>query len=121
MNEKREFPRYACNLSVKFSFYEGNPDELDTETAKQVKDKGIIIDISKSGVFLVSNSRVNINMPINLVFTFNKDKININGLIVRTGLMKNNPSELAKKYSGKKVKGDAYIAVKFDNLIDNIF
>ena len=120
MNEKREFPRYECNLSVKFEFYEGNPDEINTETAKPVKGKGTIIDISKSGVFLVSDSRVNINMPIRLAFTSGGEKNKINGLIVRTGLMKNNPSEVAKKYAEKKVKGDTYIAVKFENLIENI-
>jgi hypothetical protein len=114
MNEKREFPRYACNLSVKFAFYEGNPDEFKIETAKSVKGKGTIIDISKGGAFVVSNSRVNINMPINLNFSSDGKKNNINGIIVRTGLMKNNPSEIAQRYAGKKVKGDAYIAVKFE-------
>ncbi len=119
MNEKREFPRYACDLSVKFTFYEGNPDELKIETAKPVKGKGKIIDISRGGVFIVSNSRVNINLPINLIFSSGGQKNNINGIIVRTGLMDNNPSEIAQRYTGKKLKGDAYIAVKFDTPMQN--
>jgi hypothetical protein len=120
MNEKREFPRYACKLPVKFAFYEGNPDELKIESAKAVKGKGIIIDISKGGAFIVSNSRVNINMPINLNFSSGGKKNIINGIIVRTGLMKNNPSEAAQRYAGQKVKGDAYIAVKFEVPMQNV-
>jgi hypothetical protein len=119
MNEKRKFQRYACNIPVKFSYYEGNPDELDLESAAAIKGKGVIMDISKSGTFIVSNSRVSIDMPINLVFSLDNKK-NIKGNIVRTGLIQNNPSEVAQRYAGKKVKGDAYIAVKFDILLENI-
>jgi hypothetical protein len=120
MNEKRQFPRYTCNLSVKFDFYEGNPDEPKIESLKPVKGKGTIIDISKGGVFVVSNSRVNIDMPINISFSSSGKKNNLNGIIVRTGLMKNNPSEIVQKYAGQKIKGDAYIAVKFNSQLENV-
>jgi hypothetical protein len=120
MNEKRKFPRFVCKIPAKFTFYEGNPDELIIDSANTIKGKGIIIDISKGGAFVVSNSRVNINMPINLIFSSDGKMNTINGIIVRTGLMKNNPSELAQKYADQKVKGDAYIAVKFDTYMENV-
>ncbi len=82
MNEKRQFPRYECNISVKFAFYEGNPEELKMESLKPVKGKGTIIDISKGGAFIVCNSRVNINMPINLFFSASDKKNILNGIIV---------------------------------------
>lgn len=120
MNEKRQYPRTECNIKVSFTFFEGDPDELDTQTAKSATGKGIIMDISKGGVFIVSNSRVSVNMPINLNFSSKTKKINIDGFIVRTGLLKNNPSEVAQKFAGKKAKGDAYIAVKFNKPLDEI-
>ncbi|MBN2401784.1 MAG: PilZ domain-containing protein [Spirochaetes bacterium] len=120
MNEKREFPRYSCKFPVKFKFYEGNPDEIEIASSSPVKGKGTIIDISKGGTFLVSNSRVNINIPIILTFSSGGKKNNLSGIIVRTGLLKNNPSEVAQRYAGQKVKGDAYIAVKFDTPMENI-
>jgi hypothetical protein len=120
MTEKREFTRYSCNLPVKFIYFEGNPDEFEIETAKREKGKGVIVDISQGGVFIISNSRVNMNLPINLKFVLKKDKFDINGIIVRTGLIKNNPSEVAQKYAEKKLKGDAYIAVKFDSILTDI-
>lgn len=113
MNEKRKFPRQSCKLQVNFEFYEGDPDELDIQSADAVKGKGIIMDISKGGAFIVSNSRVSINMPINLYFSSKNGKYELEGIIVRTGLIENNPSEVAQHYARKKVKGDAYIAVKF--------
>lgn len=120
MNEKRQYPRKECNFKVNFTFYEGDPDEVDTSIAKSADGKGTILDISKGGVFIVSNSRVSINMPISLTFSSKSEKLNIDGLIVRTGLLQNNPSEIAQKFAAKKVKGDAYIAVKFNNPLEEI-
>lgn len=120
MNEKRQFPRHMCKISVSFGFYEGNPDELNIETETPVKGKGTIMDISKSGAYIISNSRVNINMPIKINFSSKGNKNNIDGIIVRTGMIQNNPSEIAQRYVDQKIKGDAYIAVKFDELLENI-
>ena len=120
MNEKRQYPRKECNFKVNFTFFEGDPDELDTSTAKGISGKGTILDISKGGVFIISNSRVSINMPVKLVFSSKSEKFNLEGLIVRTGLLKNNPSEVAQKFADTKAKGDAYIAVKFDNPLEAI-
>ncbi len=113
MTEKRKFPRQTCKLQVNFEFYEGDPDELDIKSAESIKGKGVIMDISKGGAFIVSNSRVSINMPINLVFSSGDVEKELEGIIIRTGLIENNPSEVAQQYAKKKVKGDAYIAVKF--------
>ena len=46
-----------------------------------------------------------------------KNKI---GKIVRTGLIKDNPSEVAKEFAGYTNKGDLYIAMEFDHTIDLI-
>lgn len=109
-----------CKIPVNFGFYEGNPNEPDVETKKPVKGKGIIMDISKGGAYIVSSSRVIIDMPINLTFSMNNEKNKVDGTIIRTGIIENNPSEIAQRYAGEKIKGDAYIAVKFDSILENI-
>src|SRR4030042_4374610 len=99
MNEKRQYPRQACDFKVNFKYFEGDPNEIKIESAKFVSGKGIIMDISKGGVFIVSNSRVSVNMPISLAFSSKSNKYSINGSIVRTGLLKNNPSEIAQRFA----------------------
>lgn len=112
-SDKRKHTRYACSIKTKFDFYVGNPDEIDISIEIPQKGKGIIIDISCGGVFIASNTRVPAGMPVILDFVLDKKKINIQGKIVRTGLLKNNPSEIAKKFSMFSSKGDSYIAVEF--------
>ncbi len=119
MKDKRQYKRYKCKISVRFSHYQGNPEDIDKENTVPIKGKGWIMDWSRGGVFIVTKSRINMNMPINLRFKLSRKKININGTIVRTGMIENNPSESAQRLQGIKVKGDAYVAVKFDNLIDD--
>ncbi len=118
MNEKRKYPRYPCQIKGDFEYYEGNPEEIDTEAAISIKGKGFILDISKGGLFIVSNSRVGINQPIKIKFSRGGEDYNPEGTIVRTGLLKNNPSEVAKKFAKKKVKGDSYIAVEFNEPLE---
>ncbi len=120
MMDKREYPRHKCKISVNFEFHEGNPDEIDTETATPIKGKGIIMDLSKGGVFIVSNSRVSVDMPVKLNFKNKGKKNNIDGTIIRTGLVENNPSEIAQRLKNVKVKGDVYIAVRFNAPIEDI-
>jgi len=120
MNEKRIHQRFPCNLKVDFDYFEGNPDDIDTETTVPIKGKGTILDLSKGGVFLVTNTRVGVALPIRLKFSTKKQPYSILGTIIRTGLVKNNPSEIVKKYASRDVKGDSYIAVEFDQLIENI-
>lgn len=120
MIEKREYPRYNCKIRVKFEFYEGNPDDVDIETSKPIKGKGHLIDISRGGVFMVSNSRVCIDMPIRLSFKIKRKKYNIDGVIVRTGLLGNNPSEVVQRLAGHKIKEDAYIAIRYSSPIEEM-
>ena len=119
-NDKRKFARYSCSIKAEFEFFEGDPDEIDVETQVSIKGKGLIIDISCGGIFLISNSRVSPGLPIIMKFTLNKEKLNLHGRIVRTGLLKNNPTEVALKFAKFASKGDAYIAVEFDAPLQNI-
>lgn len=117
-SDKRKFKRYTCSIKTKFDYYIGNPDEIDINTGIPQKGKGVIIDISCGGVFIASNSRVPAGMPVILYFTLNKKKTTIMGSIVRTGLLQNNPSEIAKKFAIFSSKGDSYIAVEFTDPIE---
>ena len=117
-SDKRRYARYICSIKSKFYFYVGNPNEIDINKDVPQKGKGIIIDISRGGVFITSNTRVPVGMPVILKFSFNRQKMDIQGNIVRTGLLKNNPSEIAKKFSMFSSKGDSYIAVEFSEPID---
>jgi len=118
MSDKRKYARYTCTIKSKFYFFVGNPDEIDINIDVPQKGKGIIIDISRGGVFITSNTKVPAGMPVILKFSFNKQKMNIRGNIVRTGLLKNNPTEIAKKFSIFSSKGDSYIAVEFNEAIN---
>jgi len=117
-SDKRKFKRYTCSIKTKFDYYIGNPDEIDINTGIPQKGKGVVIDISCGGVFIASNSRVPAGMPVILYFTLNKKKTTIMGSIVRTGLLQNNPSEIAKKFAIFSSKGDSYIAVEFTDPIE---
>jgi hypothetical protein len=122
MNEKRKHKRVLCNVKVDFEFFEGNPDTVDPHSSVSLKGKGFMLDVSRGGAFLVSNSRLGINMPIVLKFKTKKRALDSGGIVIRTGLIKNNPSELAKKIAALdlNIKGDTYIAIQFDSLIDEI-
>lgn len=117
MTEKRQFPRYSCNLKTKFLYYMGNPEEIDINTSVPKKGKGLILDICSGGVFIITNEKVTIGIPIKVNFSIKKNKYNMSGKIVRTGLLKNNPSELVQKYSKLAIKKDSYIAVEFTEKI----
>lgn len=118
MPDKRKYTRYACSIKTKFEFYTGDPENLNIETSVAEKGKGVIIDISRGGVFIASNSRVAVGMPVILNFELFKKKMNLTGKIVRTGLLTNNPSEVARKFSMFSSKGDSYIAIEFSEPID---
>jgi len=118
MNEKRKFPRQPCDIKTKFEYFKGNPDEIDTDLDFPEKAKGTILDISQGGVFIISDELVGISVPIILYFKTNKQKVNIKGKIVRTGLLENNPSEIAQKFSKFSAKGKVYIGIEFNKLLD---
>ena len=118
MIEKRRFPRLNCKLKTKFNFYEGNPEEIDYEITVPSKVKGVICDISMGGALLITTSRVSVGVPALLNFKTKKNKFSVHGHIVRTGLLKNNPSEVAQKMSKFSSFGDSYIAVEFKDPIE---
>ncbi len=119
MENKRQYQRKDSSIKVRFEFFEGDPEQIDLATAKPIKAKGIILNISRSGIFLVTNSRVSVNIPVRVYLPTKKQKEPVTGSIVRTGLLKNNPSELAKVYAHRKVKGDTYLAIHFDTLLSD--
>lgn len=115
--DKRKHTRYTCTIKTAFKYYTGNPEEFDISKSIPEKGKGIIIDISCGGALIASESRVTTAMPIILTFKMNKENYTIQGRIVRTGLLKNNPSEIAQKFRLFSSKGDLYIAVEFNEPI----
>jgi len=117
MQEKRQFQRYECSIKTTFDYYEGNPDTIDIDISVPLKGKGFILDVSQGGAFVITDTLVPVNMPIRIYFKTKKNKHEISGYIVRTGTMKNNPSEVAQKYLKFASKGEAYIAVKFDDTL----
>ena len=117
MAEKRRHQRYTCSIKTTFDYYEGNPADIDIEITVPCKGKGVILDISQSGFFMVSNERVSIGLPVRTMITIKKEKLQPIGRIVRTGSLKNNPSEVAQKFLKFASKGDFYIAVEFDSLL----
>jgi hypothetical protein len=118
MNEKRQYPRHSCHMKVRFSYYEGDPDTIDIRTAVPKKGKGLILDISRGGLFIASDVRVNINVPIEVEFKTKTSLFSMMGSIVRTGMIRNNPSESVKKYADMKLSEKSYIAVQFTKPLD---
>lgn len=120
MSDKRKYPRYTCQIKTQFDYYEGDPDSISVKTASPSRGKGFILDVSAGGLFLVTRDRVQVNMPIRVSFKSKKKKFELAGTIVRTGLLENNPTEVARKFSEFSDKGDAYVAVQFDKPIDGL-
>lgn len=118
MVEKRRFPRFTCKIKTKFNFYEGNPEEIDYEITVPSKGKGVICDISRGGVLLVTSSRVAAGVPAMMEFKTKKNKHAVHGRIVRTGFLKNNPTEVAQKMAKFASFGDSYIAIEFKEPIE---
>ncbi len=112
MNEKRHFYRYNCQIKSKFEYCEGNP--ATEEYGDPIKGKGRILDISQGGIFIATDEKVSISLPIEVNFKTNNKKYLKNGNIIRTGLIKNNPSETVQKYNELKIKEQSYLAIQFD-------
>ena len=120
MTEKRKYPRYSCKIKVKFEYFTGDPENPSPTNSKGSKGKGTILDLSRGGSFVVSNERVNIGIPIKVKFSTSKNTHYVEGKIVRTGLLKNNPSEVARRFANNSAKGDSYIAIEFNESIDEL-
>jgi len=118
MTEKRKHRRRPCEIKTRFDYYEGIPFEIDMAATKPVRAKGYILDISRSGLFLVTDLKVAVGMAVVMKLTLSKKKLSPRGTIVRTGMLAHNPSEIAKKFSKYASKGETYIAIEFSELAD---
>ncbi|OHD64466.1 MAG: hypothetical protein A2176_11295 [Spirochaetes bacterium RBG_13_51_14] len=118
MVEKRRFPRYPCKIKTKFHYYEGNPEDIDYDITVPSKGKGVICDISQVGALVITTSRVSVGVPALVNFKTKKNKLAVHGHIVRTGLLKNNPTEVAQKMAKFTSFGDSYIAIEFNESVE---
>ncbi len=121
MDEHRKYPRFECSIKAAFNYYEGNPDQIGNEPVTTKKGKGLIIDLSIGGLLIATRERVQVNMPVKVSFTYKKESHLVTGEIVRTGLLRDNPSEGVQKFSRTPVREDAYIAVRFDSPIEEFW
>ncbi len=119
MNEKRKYPRYSCKIKADFDYYEGNPEKIDIDTTVPEKGNGFIIDISAGGVFIVTNTRIAVGLPIYVNFNTRENRYSRLGRIIRTGMLENNPSEVAQRFAVHQAKGEIYIAVEFNEPIES--
>ncbi|MBN1500297.1 MAG: PilZ domain-containing protein [Spirochaetes bacterium] len=118
MSEKRKFPRFCCKLKCKFNYFEGDPEKIDIHSVKSRKGKAGILDISRGGVFISTNTEVGINRPVIVTFKTNRKVYSLLGNIVRTGLVENNPAEVLEKFKQRKIKEKIYIAVEFEKPVE---
>ncbi len=119
MDEKRQFPRYYCRLKTRAEIVH----RIKTEnfvSEKKEKLKGWILDISRGGVFIVSDASASINRVITISFKTNNMTFDKKGIVVRTGLMNDNPVEVLDKFKNAKLKEKYYLAVQFDEAIQDI-
>lgn len=121
MNEKRRFKRFPCRLKARFDYYNiDDPEQTGIEGIRPEKGKGHIMDISRGGMFIATNSNLGINRPVKVYFKTSQTVYEQTGMIVRTGLMQNNPSEILLKFQDLEVSEKAYIAVQFDQNLDEL-
>lgn len=118
MHEKRQYHRYPCLLKVRFQYQDGNPDDPYQMSKKPQKGKGRILDISRGGIFIASYAKTGINLPIKILFKTNNRVISQTGTIVRTGLIRNNPAEVLKKFASLDIREDAYLAIMFNEPLE---
>lgn len=119
MQEKRKFPRFACLLKVRFSHAQEVP-ETEDDTVKYHKSAGRILDISRGGIFIATKAKCGLNVPVTVTFKTEKKVYICLGSIVRTGLLRNNPSDSVKKYKKLNIREDGYIAVQFDTPLNDL-
>jgi hypothetical protein len=120
VNDKRKFPRYTCKIKTQFEYHEGNPHEADRDISIPQKAKGHIFDLSQGGAFIVTHERVPVTQPIKLYFSTRNKKYQTEGRIIRTGMLKDNPSETAQEFMKHVKKGDFYIACEFIEPISDL-
>ena len=119
--ERRKYTRFKCAIKSNMDYYEGDPSLIDdVSKMPSIRIRGSVLDISRGGVLVTSNVNVAVAMPMHLAFMVGKAKNERFGRIVRTGLLRDNPSEVARKIAdGFKGLESYYIAVEFDDIMPN--
>lgn len=112
MKEKRKHARYGY-----LDYFEGNPKDIDISLVSPIQGHGIILDISQGGMLMASDLNVSVGMPIRVGFTIKGESVERLGKIVRTGELRNNPSEIIKNYLNFKGHEKNYIAIQFDDIL----
>ena len=120
--ERRKYARFKCAIKCNMNYYEGDPGLMDDVTKmRPIRIRGSVLDISRGGALATSAINVAIAMPIHLTFMIGKVKNERFGKIVRTGLLRDNPSEVAQKIvAGFKGVESYYIAIEFDDVMTNL-
>ena len=120
--ERRKYARFKCSIKCNMNYYEGDPDLMDDITQmRPLRIRGFVLDISKGGLLVTSNVSVAVSMPIHLAFMTGKIKNERFGKIIRTGLLKDNPSEIAQRIAARfKGLESYYIAIEFDDIMSNL-
>jgi hypothetical protein len=120
MNEKRLYPRYSCSEKVRFRCFTGDPDVINITVAPSFKGKGKVLDVSKGGMCIATNSRVSVNLPVKLDFKIRNKKYSLDATVVRTGKIENNPSILTRTFRLLKPGRKYFIAFQFEYLVEDI-
>ncbi len=121
MSEKnRKHERYKCKLSAEFEYWEGIPDEIDIDAEPSGIASGWIVDWSKSGLLIVTNENLSINIPVRLRFKKSGKFFVAVGHIVRIGIFEDNPSIVDHLIDDNEVEGKFFIGITFDRIIDDL-
>ena len=119
MDEKRKYARHRCNLKAKFEYFEiGDGDIRSLDEHKSQKSNGTILDISRDGFLITTDSKLSINTQVIVTFKMKKKTFECKGRVVRTGFWENNPSKIAKKYLNIANLAELYIAIQFEELLE---
>ena len=117
MDEKRKYKRYKCKIKVRFRHENSGAED---DTFEPFKGKGHILDISRGGIFIATDSAVPVSCSVTVTFKTDSKIFDQNGFVVRTGLIRENPAEVVRKFDDYDIKEKTYIAVQFDNLIEDL-
>lgn len=120
MEERRRHPRYKCEIKCHLEYFEGNPNDINIFTVAPIKDEGLILNISQSGLMLVSNLLVTPGMRLRVSFFIRNQTENFLSRIVSTGRRIDNPSDKIRDIADANTKFNNYIAVEFDHIIPEL-
>ncbi len=119
MIEMRKHPRFDCTIKVAFEYFTGNPEAAGGDNVKLDRSgKGTAFNISQGGLLIVSDERVPVSVPVSVEFKIKKNSYKARGIIVRAGIIVNNPTPVAKKLQAYTSHGAAFFAIQFDTPID---